>query len=108
MASRAERVLSETALRRPPPFVEQRAEPRFEGLVECGDLYFRGAAYLVPVVNISSRGTQIESDIEPRLGESVIIRFEGCSPIHAFVRWVRDGRIGLNFGCELTLGFAPH
>ena len=50
----------------------------------------------------------IESEIEPRLGESVIIRFEGCSPIHAFVRWVRDGRIGLNFGCELTLGFAPH
>jgi hypothetical protein len=33
----------------------------------------------------------------------VIIRFDGCTPIHAFVRWVRDGRIGLNFGCEMIL-----
>ena len=58
----------------------------------------------MPVVNISSRGTMIESDIAPRLGESVIIRFEGCSPIHAFVRWASDGRVGLNFGCELIVG----
>jgi hypothetical protein len=46
----------------------------------------------------------VESGLEPRLGESVIVRFNGCSPIHAFVRWIRDGRLGLNFGCELTIG----
>jgi hypothetical protein len=83
---------------------ERRREPRQEIADERSTLLFRGASYSVPVVNISSRGTMIESDIAPRLGESVIIRFEGCSPIHAFVRWVKDGRIGLNFGCELTLG----
>lgn len=83
---------------------ERRAEPRREGWADRASLLFRGAAYVVPVVNISSRGTMIESDIAPRLGESVIIRFAGCSPIHAFVRWSRDGRVGLNFGCELTLG----
>lgn len=88
--------------------VERRAEPRHEDLVLRGDLYFRGGSYPVPVVNISSRGTQIESDIEPRLGESVIIRFEGCSPIHAFVRWARDGRVGLKFGCEMIIGGAVH
>ena len=96
MAARAKAIIEE--------MVERRSEPRFEGLVEGSTLMFRGAAYNVPVVNISSRGTMIESDIEPRLGESVIIRFAGCSPIHAFVRWARDGRIGLNFGCELTIG----
>jgi len=104
MASRARVSEGRPALEPQVPFVEKRNEARFEGLVERGALYFRGTSYLVPVVNISSRGTMIESDIEPRLGENVIIRFEGCSPIHAFVRWVRDGRIGLNFGCELTLG----
>jgi len=83
---------------------ERRSEPRFEGLAERAALTFRGNAHIVPVVNISSRGTMIESDLEPRLGESVLIRFEGCTPIHAFVRWSREGRIGLNFGCELTLG----
>jgi hypothetical protein len=96
MAARAKEIIEE--------IVERRSEPRFEGLVEGAILMFRGAAYQAPVVNISSRGTMIESDIEPRLGESVIIRFAGCSPIHAFVRWARDGRIGLNFGCELTIG----
>jgi len=33
-----------------------------------------------------------------------MIRFEGCSPIYAFVRWSREGRLGLNFGCELMIG----
>ena len=88
-------------------FTEQRSEPRYEGLVERATLCFRGRDYEVPVVNISSRGTMIECDLVPRLGESVIIRFEACSPIYAFVRWVRDGRLGLNFGCEMILGDPP-
>jgi hypothetical protein len=86
--------------------VDPRSEPRYEGLVESAMLTFRGTDYPVPVINISSRGTQVESDILPRLGESVLIRFEGCSPIYAFVRWTRDGRLGLNFGCEMILGLA--
>jgi len=90
---------------RAPDFAEQRCEPRYEGVVERATLYFRGEQHPVPVVNLSSRGTMIESTIAPRLGESVVIRFEGCSPMHAFVRWVRDGRIGLNFGGEIVLGF---
>jgi len=86
------------------PHVEQRSEARETSLIDCAALFFRGAVYVVPVVNISSRGTMIESDLQPRLGESVMIRYEGCSPIYAFVRWIRDGRIGLNFGCEMTIG----
>ena len=83
---------------------ERRSERRQEGVFDCATLIFRGAPYVVPVINISSRGTMIESDLVPRLGESVQIRFAGCSPIYAFVRWSRDGRLGLNFGCELTIG----
>ena len=82
---------------------DRRSEVRHENLVDCATLFFRGDAYQVPVINISSRGAQIESDLEPRLGESVLIRFVGCSPVYAFARWSRDGRIGLNFGGELTL-----
>jgi PilZ domain len=104
MAACAERVLSETGATPRLHFIEQRSEPRFEGLGASGTIVFRGASYPAPIVNISSRGTQIESDIAPRLGESVIIHFDGCSPIQAFVRWARDGRIGLNFGCELIVG----
>jgi hypothetical protein len=46
----------------------------------------------------------IESAITPRLGETVLVEFPECSRIHAFVRWARDGRIGLNFGHEMVLG----
>ena len=104
MATQAYAPAGETATRPEPRIHDQRSEERHEGLLDCATLHFRGAVFIVPVVNISSRGTMIESDVVPRLGESVIIRFAGCDQIYAFVRWVRDGRIGLNFGCELTIG----
>jgi len=83
---------------------DRRSEPRHEGLVDRAIIYFRGTPTMVPVLNISSRGTMIESDIAPRLGETVLVEFPECSRIHAFVRWQRDGRIGLNFGHEIVLG----
>jgi hypothetical protein len=83
---------------------DRRSEPRHEGLIDRAIIYFRGTPQHVPVLNISSRGTMIESDIEPRLGETVLVEFPECSRIHAFVRWQRDGRIGLNFGHEIVLG----
>jgi hypothetical protein len=88
-----------------PCVADQRSEERHEGLVESATLFFRGTEHQVSVVNLSSRGTMIETDIAPRLGESVVIRFDGYSPMHAFVRWARDGRLGLNFGGEIILGF---
>ena len=103
MATRAVQYFDQ-AVSPPATFIEQRSEPRHEGLVEYATLCFRTRDFRVPVVNISSRGTMIECDLVPRLGESVMIRFDGCSPLYAFVRWIRDGRIGLNFGCELTIG----
>lgn len=87
-----------------PRLVEQRSEPRHDDLVERAIIFFRGQDYLVPVLNISSRGTMIESDILPRIGETIVIQFENCTKIHGFVRWVRDGRVGLNFGHEIILG----
>ena len=87
-----------------PRIVDQRSEPRHEGVVEAAILMFRGSPHPIGVINISSRGAMVESPLQPRLGESVIVHFEGCSPIYAFVRWIRDGRLGLNFGGELTIG----
>jgi len=86
------------------PMEERRTEPRADCDGVRSVLIFRGESYPAPVLNISSRGTMIESDISPRLGESVMIHFDGCSPIYAFVRWSKDGRVGLNFGCELIVG----
>ncbi|WP_332812555.1 PilZ domain-containing protein [Sphingomonas sp.] len=84
--------------------IDQRSEDRHGGVVERAAIMFRDQEYIVPVINISSRGTMIECDIMPRIGETIVIRFEDCSPIHGFVRWVRDGKLGLNFGHEIILG----
>ena len=90
--------------RNQPRLIEQRSEPRHENVVDRAVMWFRGQEYLVPVINISSRGAMIECDIAPRIGESVSIQFEHCTRVHAFVRWMREGRIGLNFGHEIILG----
>ena len=89
---------------REPSLEDRRREPRHEGLIESAIVHFRGQRHSVPVLNISTRGTMIESGLEPRLGETMLIEFAECSRIHAFVRWARDGRIGLKFGHEMVLG----
>ncbi len=86
------------------PWADRRGEDRCEGVLASGLLHFRGKAHRVPVLNISSRGAMIEIELETRLGEPVLIEFDQCSRMHAFVRWNREGRIGLNFGHELVLG----
>ena len=91
------------AVEAPEVFIEQRSEARYDDIVERAVITFRGCDYPVPVTNISSRGTQIESDIQPRLGESLIIQFENCSRMHGVVRWARDGKLGIRFGHELIL-----
>ena len=83
--------------------IEQRSEPRYEDVVDRAVITFRGRDYPVSVANISSRGTMVESDIVPRLGESIVIRFENCSSMHGFVRWMRGGQLGIRFGHEIIL-----
>ena len=104
MAASARRLCGEMVARAERRAVDQRSEARHEGIVDCSTLFFRGGVHLVPVINVSTRGAMILAALEPRIGESVIIRFEGCSPIYAAVKWVRAGRIGLGFGTELTIG----
>jgi hypothetical protein len=87
-----------------PRVIDRRSEHRHDDIIDNATIAFRGQEYLVPVVNISSRGAMVESDIEPRLGETVLIQFENCDRIKSFVRWSREGRLGLNFGHEIVLG----
>jgi hypothetical protein len=87
-----------------PRISEQRSERRHGDVAARAVIFFRGQEHLVPVVNVSARGTMVEATIAPRIGEHVIVQLDGCTRVHAFVRWVRDGRIGLNFGHEIILG----
>jgi hypothetical protein len=76
----------------------QRREDRFHGVVGRATLVFRRKKLLVKVVNVSESGVMIESQILPRIGEKVGLEFEEFDRLEAVVRWVKQGRIGLDVG----------
>ncbi|HEU0134414.1 MAG TPA: PilZ domain-containing protein [Allosphingosinicella sp.] len=76
---------------------DQRLEDRLRGIVESTTVIFRRKRLDVAVVNVSSRGAMIRGDLEPRIGEKVELLFDGRNRTKCIVRWVREGRIGLEF-----------
>jgi PilZ domain len=76
----------------------QRRGERHREVVERTTIVFRGKKSLVRVVNISESGVMIESSIMPRIGETIRIHFEGFERLTGVVRWVKQGRIGLDVG----------
>lgn len=75
----------------------QRLEDRLRGIVESTTIVFRRRRQEVGVVNVSSRGAMIRAEIEPRIGEQLDMLFDGKTRTRCIVRWVREGRIGLEF-----------
>jgi hypothetical protein len=78
----------------------QRREDRHLHLVERAEVRFRNRRYDVGVVNVSRHGAMVEGDIEPRIGERMQISFAGCNRTECAVRWVRNGRIGVELARE--------
>ena len=76
---------------------DQRLEDRHRGIVERSEIVFRRRRREVAVVNVSSRGAMIQADIEPRIGEKLDIQFTPENRTKCIVRWVREGRIGVEF-----------
>lgn len=81
----------------------QRREDRHLNVVDWAEVKFRNRKFEVGVVNVSAHGAMIERAIEPRIGERMQIRFDGCNRTECTVRWLRDGRIGLEFSQETEI-----
>lgn len=82
---------------------ELRAEERRDGEGRSATIFLRGRAADAIVINISTHGAMVETQARPNLDDHVVIIFDGCTPVHASVRWIRGDRIGLHFGRELLL-----
>ncbi|MGZ8999138.1 MAG: PilZ domain-containing protein, partial [Allosphingosinicella sp.] len=96
--------LSAIAIRREEARVtDQRGEDRLRDRIEQSTIHFRRRKHVVRVVNVSSRGAMIESDIEPRIGEALDIQFSEDNRTRCVVRWVREHRIGLEFVDEVIV-----
>jgi trans-aconitate methyltransferase len=89
------------------PLNLMREEQRCEARIGCGGqsatLFVRGRASVAQAINISPNGTMLETAAQLAVDEHVVVAFAGCTPIHATVRWMKDGRVGLHFGREMLL-----
>ncbi len=75
----------------------QRSEDRLRDIVEETVMVFRRKKVNVRVVNVSSRGAMVESDVDARIGEKIDLLFADKNKTKCVVRWVREGRLGLEF-----------
>lgn len=76
---------------------DQRAEPRTTAGSQTAVLTLRGRKHVVRLINISRSGAMLVFPHTPRIGEEVTVQLLGNGPAAGHVRWVRDGKIGINF-----------
>ena len=77
--------------------IDERGEPRHPALSNTAVLEFRGRKHVVQLVNSSPSGAMVIFPLVPHIGEQVSLQLLEQGQVSARVRWVRDGRIGINF-----------
>src|SRR5688500_7330564 len=88
-----------------PAQVEQRSEPRYTCAEGQGATVFlrAGGSYAARVGNSSTSGAMLKVAARPLVDDRVVVKCEGGAPLHATVRWVKDGCVGLQFGDPICL-----
>jgi hypothetical protein len=78
---------------------DERDEPRFavDGDLQTAVLTHRGQNHVVRVGNVSASGVMVVFADIPNIGESVTLQLLDQGEVAGQVRWVRDGRVGINF-----------
>lgn len=76
---------------------DERSEPRSAAESQTAVLTLRGRKHVVRLLNVSSSGAMLVFPQVPHIGEEVSVQLLGHKPLAANIRWVRDGKIGINF-----------
>lgn len=85
----------------------QREGDRLPGVIATTTLTYGRHKHDARVVNLSSDGAMVELDLEVHIGDRVGISLGDGSEGACIVRWIKAGRIGLEFdGYSLELGQA--
>ena len=77
--------------------LDERSEERFPAGSETAVMEFRGRKHVVRLVNSSPSGAMVIFPLVPHIGEEVSLQLLEQGQVYAKVRWVRDGRVGINF-----------
>lgn len=92
-----------TIPRKGPRAIHQRNEDRHVLRGRNAKADIGGAIHDTELLNLSSNGVMISCEEEVAIGEQVYLSIEDCAPITTAVRWVRAGRIGLEFIAETVI-----
>ena len=76
---------------------DERFEERIAVESQTAVLQHRGRKHVVRIVNVSASGAMVIFSGMPHIGEEVILQLLGRDAIKGHVKWLRDGRIGVNF-----------
>ena len=76
---------------------DERSELRTSAESQTAAMSFRGRKHVVRLINVSPSGAMMVFPLVPHIGEEVTVQLLGRRPVLAHVRWVRDGKIGINF-----------
>lgn len=77
--------------------LDERTEPRDNAESMTAVLGMRGESHVVRLINISNSGAMVIFAGMPHIGEKVTLQLLEQGEVAAVVRWVRNGRIGINF-----------
>ncbi|MBA3510631.1 PilZ domain-containing protein [Sphingomonas sp.] len=77
--------------------IDERSEERCPAGSETAVMEFRGRKHVVRLADTSPSGAMVIFPLVPHIGEQVLLQLLEQGQISARVRWVRDGRIGINF-----------
>ena len=80
--------------------VDHRGEDRHRLTGEQAVVLFKQRLHPVTLINLSGGGAMIEGDFKPRLWDQVELNLGEHGSIDCAVRWIRNGRYGLEFAHE--------
>jgi hypothetical protein len=80
---------------------DERGEERHDGESRTAVLTHRGRNHVIRVGNISTSGAMVIYAGVPHIGETVALQLLDHGAVTGQVRWVRDGRVGINFAAPL-------
>jgi|tagenome__1003787_1003787.scaffolds.fasta_scaffold20953193_2 hypothetical protein len=83
-----------------------RAEDRHRLTDEHARITYDGKGHEVELINLSGGGAMVAGPIEPMLWDRVDLHLGNHGTIECVVRWVRDGRVGLEFAHETRLDWS--
>ncbi len=82
---------------------DHRDEDRHRLARETATIGYKGKKLTADLVNLSGGGAMVEADISPRLWDRIDLYLGEGSAIECAVRWLRGGRIGLEFAHETRI-----